>query len=173
MTKEQNKWLKLQMRSKPDNTAKEMRNWIKEDINVDWSVFKRATFENAVSRNMEKWRETGSMKINFFCLFQLFQIVFSGRMSITGKRNSKQDVVWNKSKKDDGELLDHALEKFDQDMELCRRLMKSIPKRLEAVLKVGGKQIRRSDYQDLDEANNNQDNHININNNPDDAALPQ
>ena len=84
-------------------------------------------------------------------------------MSITGKRNSKQDVVWNKSKKDDGELLDHALEKFDQDMELCRRLMKSIPKRLEAVLKVGGNQIRRPDYQDLDEANNNQDNYLNIN----------
>ena len=51
--------------------------------------------------------------------------------------------------------------------------MKSIPKRLEAVIRVEGKQIRRSDYADLPEANNNQANVPNNNNDAVDAAPPQ
>ena len=44
--------------------------------------------------------------------------------------------------------------RIDMDKELCRRLMRSIPKRLDAVVKSGGRQIRRKDY-------NSNDNNIN------------
>ena len=63
--------------------------------------------------------------------------------------------------------------KIDQDKQLIKRLMQSIPKRLEAVIRVGGQQIRRSDYADLPEANNNQANVPNNNNDAVDAAPPQ
>ena len=60
--------------------------------------------------------------------------------------------------------------KIDQDKALCRRLMRSIPKRLDAVIKVEGRQIRREDYKDPMDANNNNDN---INNNVVVPAAPQ
>ena len=60
--------------------------------------------------------------------------------------------------------------KIDQDKALCRRLMRSIPKRLDAVIKVEGRQIRREDYKDPMDANNNNDN---INNNAVVPAAPQ
>ena len=66
MSQDQKKWLKLQievmMKRNPEVTAKEMRDWIKGDTHVDWSVFPRQTFEGAVTRNMEKVRETGTTK---------------------------------------------------------------------------------------------------------------
>ena len=35
---------------------------------------------------------------------------------------------------------------IDQDKELCKQLMQSIPKRLQAVIDVGGRQITKVDY---------------------------
>ena len=40
---------------------------------------------------------------------------------------------------------------IDSDKELCKRLISSIPDRLEAVITVNGKQIRRSDYRKNEE----------------------
>ena len=40
---------------------------------------------------------------------------------------------------------------IDADKGLCRRLIQSIPSRLEAVITVGGRQVRKEDYQQREE----------------------
>ena len=37
--------------------------------------------------------------------------------------------------------------RINADKALCRRLMYSIPKRMEAVIRIGGKQLRKTDYE--------------------------
>ena len=58
-----------------------------------------------------------------------------------------------KSKPQLKKVITQVWRQVDSDKPLCRKLMKSIPDRLQAVLDVKGEQIRRSDYRrgDLEE----------------------
>ena len=66
MTPEQRAFLKLQievkLRREPETTMLQMKKWIKEDTSQDRNSVDIRTFHKFVKQNMDKWRETGSMK---------------------------------------------------------------------------------------------------------------
>ena len=82
---------------------------------------------------------------------------------LLGERLRKRGA---KTKEEMMEILVEEWNLINNDKELCRNLIRSIPKRLEACVRVGGRQIRRSDYEKPNNLNNNQDNINNLNNNP-------
>ena len=51
------------MRRKPQVTLREMKVWIHVDASYNWNDVKRACLNNFLKRTMDKFRETGSMKI--------------------------------------------------------------------------------------------------------------
>ena len=51
------------MKRKPNVTLREMKIWIHDDASHNWIHVKRACLNNFLKRTMDKFRETGSMKI--------------------------------------------------------------------------------------------------------------
>ena len=53
------------MKRKPNSTLSEMKAWIRSDPSNNWNNLKKQCFNNFLRRNMDKFRETGSLKRRF------------------------------------------------------------------------------------------------------------
>ena len=50
------------MKQRPNGTLKEMKAWIRSDPSHNWNNLKKQCFNNFLRRQMDKFRETGSLK---------------------------------------------------------------------------------------------------------------
>ena len=79
-----------------------------------------------------------------FTMDHTFSINFIENVwSIMKQRVKKEEP---KSKAELKSVITKVWREIDQDKELCKRLMQSIPKRLQAIIDVGGRQITKIDY---------------------------
>ena len=106
---------------------------------LSWSI----SLHTLVMTLLSSALDLGSSLTLCFTMDHTFSIKFIENVWSIVKQRVKEEP---KSKAELKSVITKVWREIDQDKELCKRLMQSIPKRLQAIVDVGGRQITKIDY---------------------------